>query len=71
MRKIFYPVLASALFLASAQLVSAQDNLVNSLNKNVSENSKEAFKFTDVINLAKTPVENQGCLLYTSDAADE
>ncbi|MDM1297802.1 aminopeptidase [Empedobacter falsenii] len=72
MRKIFYPVLASALFLASAQLVSAQDNLVNSLNKNVSENSKEAFKFTDVINLAKTPVENQGssgtCWSYSGNS---
>ncbi len=72
MRKIFYPILASALFLASAQLASAQDNLVNSLNKNVSENSKEAFKFTDVINLAKTPVENQGssgtCWSYSGNS---
>ena len=60
MRKIFYPILASALFLASAQIVSAQDNLVNALSKNASANAKEAFQFTEVINLAKMPVQNQG-----------
>ena len=72
MRKIFYPILASALFLASAQIVTAQDNLVNSLNKNVSTNAKESFQFTEIINLAKTPVQNQGssgtCWSYSGNS---
>ena len=38
----------------------AQDNLVNSLKNNQSENSASSFKFTEVINLANTPVQNQG-----------
>ena len=60
MRKLFYPILASALFLASAQVATAQDNLVNSLSKNASANAKESFQFTEIINLAKMPVQNQG-----------
>ena len=60
MRKIFYPILASALFLGSVQIAKAQDNLVNSLSKNASEKSKESFQFNEVINLAKMPVQNQG-----------
>lgn len=50
----------------------AQDNLVNSLKNNQSENSKEAFKFTDVINLANTSVKNQGssgtCWSYSTNS---
>ncbi len=60
MKKIFYPLLASVLFLSTAQVISAQDNLVNALSKNASENAKSSFQFTEVINLAKTPVQNQG-----------
>ena len=37
MRKIFYPIFAATLLFGSAQLATAQDNLVNSLSKNVSE----------------------------------
>ena len=49
---------ASALFIGVSSY--AQDNLVNALKVNVSENSKAAFKFTDVINLENTSIKNQG-----------
>ncbi len=56
----------------SAMVTYAQDNLVNSLKNNHSENSKSAFKFTDVINLANTPVQNQGssgtCWSYSTNS---
>lgn len=61
------------LALSLSTLVSyAQDNLVNSLKNNQSENSKDAFKFTEVINLANTPVQNQGssgtCWSYSTNS---
>ena len=65
------------LFLASALLMGmsvifAQDNLVNSLKVNASENSKDAFKFTDVINLENTSIKNQGssgtCWSYSGNS---
>ncbi len=65
------------LFLASALLMGmsvifAQDNLVNSLKVNASDNSKAAFKFTDVINLANTSVKYQGssgtCWSYSGNS---
>ena len=72
MRKIFLPVIASAFLLAAAPFASAQDNLVNSLSKNTSANSKESFQFTEVINLAKMPVQNQGssgtCWSYSGNS---
>lgn len=72
MRKIFYPILASALFLGSFQIAKAQDNLVNSLSKNASSNAKDAFQFTEIINLAQTPVQNQGssgtCWSYSGNS---
>ncbi|WP_448633172.1 hypothetical protein [Pedobacter panaciterrae] len=37
----------------------AQDNLVNSLKNNQSENSATSFKFTPVINTEATSVKNQ------------
>ena len=50
----------------------AQDGLVNSLKANASEKSKENFKFTDVINLANTPVKAQGssgtCWSYATNS---
>ncbi len=52
--------------------VFAQDNLVNALKSNASENSKETFKFTEVINLENTPVKNQGssgtCWSYSGNS---
>lgn len=56
----------------STMVTYGQDNLVNSLKNNQSENSKEAFKFTDVINLTSTPVQNQGssgtCWSYSTNS---
>ena len=64
-------VLASALLLTSA-MGFAQDNLVNSLKNNQSANSAAGFKFTDVINLENTPVQNQGssgtCWSYSTNS---
>ena len=66
-----------SLFIATAFAVginvgSAQDILVNSLKVNASEKSKESFKFTEVINLANTPVKNQGssgtCWSYSGNS---
>jgi len=50
---------AALLFTASSQ-VFAQDNLINSLKTNVSDNSKEGFTFTEIINLTNTSVKDQG-----------
>lgn len=65
--------LASALFFGVATTsVYAQDNLVNSLKLNASEKSKEAFTFTDVINLENTSIKNQGssgtCWSYSANS---
>ena len=64
-------VLAATLF-AGSVTGFAQDNLVNSLKVNASENSKASFKFTDVINLENTSVKNQGssgtCWSYSANS---
>ena len=65
-----------SLFIATSLLVGAssfaQDNLVNSLKINASEKSKEAFKFTDVINIETTSVKTQGssgtCWSYSANS---
>lgn len=65
-----------SIFIATSLIVSvssfAQDNLVNSLKINASEKSKEAFKFTDVINLENTSVKTQGssgtCWSYSANS---
>ncbi len=68
MRSLF---IASALFVGMS-VSFAQDNLVNSLKVNASDNSKAAFKFTDVINLENTSVKNQGssgtCWSYSGNS---
>lgn len=65
-------LIAAALLAVAMQPVAAQDYLVNSLKNNQSANSKEAFKFTDVINLENTPVKNQGssgtCWSYAANS---
>jgi bleomycin hydrolase len=67
----------TTLFIASALFIGtntsfAQDNLVNSLKVNASENSKTAFTFTDIVNLEKTSVKNQGssgtCWSYSGNS---
>ncbi|MFV8344233.1 aminopeptidase C [Flavobacterium sp. XS2P39] len=61
-----------SLFLLGMNTISAQDGLVNSLKVNASEKSVESFKFTDIINLATTPVKNQGssgtCWSYSTNS---
>jgi len=62
----------AATVLVSVNTVTAQDGLVNSLKVNASEKSVESFKFTDVINLANTPIKNQGssgtCWSYSANS---
>ncbi|GHE23828.1 C1 family peptidase [Sphingobacterium griseoflavum] len=64
-------LLAAALFSAVVQ-VNAQDNLINSLKGNASDNSKEGFKFTEVINLGNTSIKDQGssgtCWSYSGNS---
>lgn len=71
-KSIFKPLVLGTLLLAGIQQGAAQDYLVNSLKNNQSANSKEAFKFTDVINIENTPVKNQGssgtCWSYAANS---
>ncbi|GGH81040.1 bleomycin hydrolase [Filimonas zeae] len=50
----------------------AQDNLVNSLNANKSDASKEKFTFTPLINIETTSIKNQGssgtCWSYSGNS---
>jgi bleomycin hydrolase len=66
------PLFIAATFFVGMTGSFAQDILVNSLKVNASEKSKESFKFTDVINLANTPVKNQGssgtCWSYSGNS---
>lgn len=56
----------------AAFTLKAQDNLVNSLKTNQTTNSKQAFNFTTIINLANTSVKNQGssgtCWSYSTNS---
>ena len=69
--KITTLFIALALFIGS-NTSFAQDNLVNSLKVNASDNSKAAFTFTDIVNLEKTSVKNQGssgtCWSYSGNS---
>lgn len=64
-------LIAAAFFLSSAH-VYAQDNLINSLKGNASDNSKEGFTFTEVINLGRTSIKDQGssgtCWSYSGNS---
>ncbi|NQD69720.1 aminopeptidase [Sphingobacterium shayense] len=64
-------ILAGALLTAAMQ-TNAQDNLINALKNNVSDNSKEGFKFTEVINLGNTSIKDQGssgtCWSYSGNS---
>ena len=68
-RKSFY---IAALLLASSTQTFAQDNLINSLKNNVSDNSKTGFVFTEVINLGNTSIKDQGssgtCWSYSGNS---
>src|SRR5690606_39490811 len=64
-------ILIAALFFAAIQ-TQAQDNLINSLKGNASDNSKAGFKFTEVINLGNTSIKDQGssgtCWSYSGNS---
>jgi len=66
------PLLAASVLFLGMSISYAQDNLVNSLKVNASDNSKAAFKFSDVINLENTPIKNQGssgtCWSYSGNS---
>ncbi|RXF69763.1 aminopeptidase C [Arcticibacter tournemirensis] len=68
----FKPFVFSAALIIAANVSFSQDNLVNSLKSNQSAESKEGFKFTDVINLANTTIKNQGssgtCWSYSTNS---
>lgn len=69
----FTPLLMAAFFALSAHTqMSAQDDLINKVKSNQSENSKESFTFTDVINLETTTVKDQGssgtCWSYSGNS---
>lgn len=61
---------AAALFAATQTF--AQDNLINALKGNASDNSKAGFKFTEVINLGNTSIKDQGssgtCWSYSGNS---
>jgi bleomycin hydrolase len=65
-----YIAFSFAILFSSATF--AQDNLINSLTKNQSSQSKEAFNFTTVINLTNTSIKNQGssgtCWSYATNS---
>ncbi|OYQ36633.1 aminopeptidase [Flavobacterium cyanobacteriorum] len=71
-KTIIKPLIAASVLLGGISQGMAQDYLVNSLKNNQSANSKEAFKFTDVINIENTPVKNQGssgtCWSYSANS---
>jgi bleomycin hydrolase len=62
----------AAVLLVGSSIANAQDNLVSSLKNNASDSSKLKFKFTDVVNLANSPVKNQGssgtCWSYSGNS---
>lgn len=64
----------AALFIAlsSVGTTHAQDELINRVKNNQSANSKEAFQFTDVINLENTFIKDQGssgtCWSYSANS---
>ena len=63
--------LAACLIAGSSQSF-AQDNLINALKNNVSDNSKSGFVFTELINLGNTSIKDQGstgtCWSYSGNS---
>lgn len=65
-------VAAAIIAMASMTTASAQDDLINKVSANQSENSKDHFTFTDVINLENTSIKDQGssgtCWSYSGNS---
>lgn len=68
MRKLMF----MALTLCISFGAFAQDNLVKSLDKNASDQAKDKFVFTPIINLENSPIKNQGssgtCWSYSGNS---
>lgn len=68
----WYKSIVAGAFLLSSVSLYAQDNLINSLKNNTSDNSKEGFTFTEVINLGRTSIKDQGssgtCWSYSGNS---
>lgn len=65
-------LLVAVMFSSAICTLNAQDNLINALSKNESENSKQGFVFTPVLNVECTSVKNQGnsgtCWSYSGNS---
>ena len=65
-------ITASIFTFGAISATYAQDNLVNALKDNHSKEAKEKFTFTDVIDLERMPVQNQGssgtCWSYSTNS---
>lgn len=68
----WYKSIVAGAFLLSSVSLYAQDNLINSLKNNASDNSKDGFTFTEVINLGRTSIKDQGssgtCWSYSGNS---
>ncbi len=69
MKKIYTVLILSLLLCTGLQ---AQDHLINSLNKNLSDSAKAKFEFEEIINIEASPVKNQGrsgtCWSYSTSS---
>lgn len=69
MKRFFIPALA---LFTVINVVNAQDDLVKKTSENATMAAKKAYQFTDVINLATTPIESQGssgtCWSYSANS---
>lgn len=70
--KLKYIMLPLAIATWGTYQLQAQDNLVNALKNNKSENSAEKFKFKHIIDIENTPIDNQGssgtCWSYATNS---
>lgn len=74
MKTNFLKACTLAVVLSTASITSsvAQDNLVNALKYNASENSKDLYEFTPVVDIENTSIKNQGssgtCWSYSANS---
>lgn len=71
-KRILKPLIAAIFIAFAGTNANAQDDLIKKIAANKSENSKESFEFTDVINLESTPIKDQGasgtCWSYSGNS---
>lgn len=65
-------VAVAMLAVLSGTQAFAQDDLINKVKANQSENSKESFTFTEIVNIENTPIKDQGssgtCWSYSGNS---